>query len=184
MSFVESWPSTEMRSNERLTQTPSSRSAVSGCRAASVCTKHSIVAKPGWIIPAPLACAVSRTVPDGSCDLEHARLANASVVQIAAAKSSAPSRRSSPCARARPRIIAWPSSCTPMTPVDATATWSSRTPPTIAAAPCTLRGLLEAEVRPVAAFALPELAATARIASSRVRSAAQLDRRGDDARAR
>ena len=30
VSLVESWPSTEMRSNERLTQTPSSRSAVSG----------------------------------------------------------------------------------------------------------------------------------------------------------
>ena len=44
VSLVESWPSTEMRSKERLTQTPSSRSAVSGASAASVWTKHSIVA--------------------------------------------------------------------------------------------------------------------------------------------
>ena len=71
VSFVESWPSTEMRSNERLTQTPSSRSAVSARSAASVCTKQSIVAKLGWIIPAPLACAVSRTVPPGSVDVER-----------------------------------------------------------------------------------------------------------------
>ena len=47
-------PVDEMRSNERFTHTPSSRSAVSGPSTASVCTKHSIVAKPGWIIPAPL----------------------------------------------------------------------------------------------------------------------------------
>ena len=44
VSFVESWPSTVMRSNERLTVTPSSRSAVSAERTASVCTKQSIVA--------------------------------------------------------------------------------------------------------------------------------------------
>ena len=71
MSLVESCPSTEMRSNERLTQTPSSRSAVSASSAASVSTKHSIVANAGEIMPAPLACAHSRTVPDGSCDLER-----------------------------------------------------------------------------------------------------------------
>ena len=47
VSLVESWPSTEIRSKERLTHTPSSRSAVSGSSAASVCTKHSMVAKAG-----------------------------------------------------------------------------------------------------------------------------------------
>ena len=71
MSLVESWPSTEMRSNERFTHTPSSRSAVSGASAASVCTKHSIVAKAGEIIPAPLACALMRTVPLGSVDVDR-----------------------------------------------------------------------------------------------------------------
>ena len=74
VSLVESCPSTEMRSKERLTQTPSSRSAVSGASAASVWTKQSIVANAGEIIPAPLACAVRRTVPDGQRDLERGRL--------------------------------------------------------------------------------------------------------------
>ena len=55
MSLVESWPSTLMRSNERLTVTERSRSQVSAESAASVCTKHSRVAKRGEIIPAPLA---------------------------------------------------------------------------------------------------------------------------------
>ena len=55
VSLVESWPSTVMRSNERFTVTPSSSSAVSADSAASVCTKQSIVAWLGEIIPAPLA---------------------------------------------------------------------------------------------------------------------------------
>ena len=90
MSLVESWPSTEMRSKERFTHTPSSRSAVSGSSAASVCTKHSIVAKFGEIIPAPLACAVRRTVPLGSVTSTLARFGNRSVVRIASPKASAP----------------------------------------------------------------------------------------------
>ncbi len=44
VSLVESWPSTEMRSNDRLTQTPVSRSIVSGSRPASVWMKQNIVA--------------------------------------------------------------------------------------------------------------------------------------------
>ena len=104
MSLVESWPSTEMRSNERFTHTPSSRSAVSAASAASVCTKHSIVAKAGEIIPAPLACALRRTVPAGQRRPRAlARFSNASVVRIAAAKSASPSGRSSPRARGRGR---------------------------------------------------------------------------------
>ena len=91
VSFVDSCPSTEMRSKERLTQTPSSSSAVSGASAASVCTKQSIVAKAGSIIPAPLACALRRTVPDGSSTSSVARLANASVVRIASLNASSPS---------------------------------------------------------------------------------------------
>ena len=47
VSLVESCPSTEMRSNERLTQT--TQQQVGGLRAehGAVCTKHSIVAKQG-----------------------------------------------------------------------------------------------------------------------------------------
>ena len=74
VSLVDSWPSTEMRSNERLTHTPSSRSAVSGASAASVCTKHSIVAKRGEIIPAPLAWAARRTRAARQLDLERRAL--------------------------------------------------------------------------------------------------------------
>ena len=54
VSLVESWPSTEMRSKERFTHTPSSRSAVSGSSAASVWTKQSIVAKLGRDHPGAL----------------------------------------------------------------------------------------------------------------------------------
>ena len=103
MSLVESWPSTEMRSNERLTHTPSSRSAVSASSAASVSTKHSIVANEGEIMPAPLAWAHSRTVPDGSRTSSAAFLSIASVVRIASANAASPSGASSRRASAIPR---------------------------------------------------------------------------------
>ena len=80
MSLVESWPSTLMRSNERLTVTERSRSQVSAESAASVCTKHSRVAKRGEIIPAPLAWALMFTVPPPSVTASEARLSKASVV--------------------------------------------------------------------------------------------------------
>ena len=73
MSLVDSCPSTEMRPKLRWTVTPSSRSAVADSSAASVSTKHSSVAKRGEIIPAPLACAQSRTVPEGSATSSVAR---------------------------------------------------------------------------------------------------------------
>ena len=105
MSLVESWPSTEMRSNERFTHTPSSRSAVSGASPASVWTKHSIVAKLGEIIPAPLACAVMRTVPLGSVTSTAARLGNRSVVRIDSPNASSPVSDSSPRAARMPLMI-------------------------------------------------------------------------------
>ena len=77
VSLVDSWPSTVMRSKERFTHTPSSRSAVSRERSASVSTKHSIVAKRGEIMPAPLHCALTRTVPDGSSTSRQARFSDA-----------------------------------------------------------------------------------------------------------
>ena len=170
MSFVESWPSTLIRSNERLTQTPSSRSAVSACSTASVWTKQSIVAKPGWIIPAPLAWALIRTLPDGQRDVERsARFSNASVVAIARQRSPSPPGASSPRAARIAPIMPSIGSGTPITPVEATATCSSWTPAAIAAAPC-MRAASSSPRRPVAAFALPALTTTARSASSRQRS--------------
>ncbi len=70
MSLVDSCPSTLTRSKERATHAPSSSSAVCGASRASVCTKHSIVAKRGEIMPAPLHWAHRRTLPGGQLDLE------------------------------------------------------------------------------------------------------------------
>ena len=119
VSLVESWPSTEMRSNERLTQTPSSRSAVSALSTASVCTKQSIVAKAGWIIPAPLAWAVRRTVPPGSVDLERRALlerVGGHDRRLEVARRRPDAARRAP-ARGR-ATTASASSCTPITPVE------------------------------------------------------------------
>ena len=89
-------------------------------------------------------------------------------------------RAGPPRARARPRMTSPASSSTPITPVDATATWSSCTPPTIAAAPWQ-RAASSKPRLPVAALALPELTTRTRIASRRVRSLVSCDRRGEDA---
>ena len=103
VSLVESWPSTEMRSNERLTQTPSSRSAVSADDAASVCTKHSIVAKAGWIMPAPLACAPAAPSRPSGRPRASPRFSNASVVMIAAGSRRRRRARSALPAASSPR---------------------------------------------------------------------------------
>jgi hypothetical protein len=55
VSLVESCPSTEIRSNERFTHTPSSRSQVSADSSASDWANTRSVANRGEIIPAPLA---------------------------------------------------------------------------------------------------------------------------------
>ena len=161
VSFVESWPSTVMRSNERFTQTPSSRSAVSGASAASVCTKHSIVAKFGCIIPAPLAWALMRTAPDGSCTSSEQRFSNASVVMIASLNAASPSALIPREHSSSPLSTFSPGSGTPITPVEQTATRSSVVAATIAAPPC-IFAASSRPGRPVAALALPELTATAR----------------------
>ena len=90
MSLVDSWPSTVTRSNERCTHTPSSSSAVSGASPASVCTKQSIVAKRGEIMPAPLHWAHSRTLPDGSATSRLARFSNG---RSSGSRAGSPRRR-------------------------------------------------------------------------------------------
>ena len=90
VSLVESWPSTEVRSNERSTHTLSNSSAVSAASTASVSRKHSIVAKRGEIMPAPLHWALMRTEPDGRSSSRFARFWNRSVVWIARWKSASP----------------------------------------------------------------------------------------------
>ena len=171
MSLVESWPSTDARSNERFTHTPSSSSAVSGASAASVCTKQSIVAKFGEIIPAPLHCALRRTVPDGSCDLEVRalleavgrldRLLEGAVAAGARAAARAARMPFSIGSTGRYWLIAAGRGERDLAP--------GRTPSAIAAAPCVLAASSRPRP-PVAAFAQPEFASTARSASRRQRS--------------
>ncbi len=169
MSLVESWPSTEARSNERLTHTPSSRSAVSGSRAASVCTKQSIVAKFGEIIPAPLHCALRRTVPDGSSTARLARFSEASVVWIACWKATSPPCSSAGPAARIPCSIFSTGRWWLIPPVEASAISSGSQPSAIAAAPCVLAASSSPRP-PVAALAQPEFASTARRPSRRQRS--------------
>ena len=168
VSLVESWPSTVMRSNERLTHTPSSRSAVSGASAASVCTKQSIVAKFGCDHPGALGLRAEAHRPRRQLHLErgallervggHDRLGEVGVAvgaQLAAAREQRPhdllavERHADHAGRGRPRR------------------GPRSTPAAIAAAPC-IRAASSSPGRPVAALALPELTATAR---RRVRAA-------------
>ena len=97
MSLVDIWPSTVIRSNERGDggAQPASGSAIS----ASVCTKQSMVANPGCIIPAPFAWAETVTPPARTVHAFGPR----SVVMIDAANSPAPSAESAPAASPMPR---------------------------------------------------------------------------------
>jgi len=136
VSEGDSWPSTEIRSNERLTQTLNSNSHVCADIAASVCTKHSNVANPGEIIPAPFAWAVTVTAPDGSATRTRARFSNASVVWIASEKWRSPSVASALPAAWIPLVTRSIGSGTPITPVEATATRLGCTPVAVAASSC------------------------------------------------
>ena len=169
VSFVDICPSTEARSNERLRHTPSSSSAVSADSAASVSTKQSIVAKCGEIMPAPLHCALTRTAPDGSATSTLARFSLASVVWIACWKAASPWAAISSLASRMPLSIASTGRWSLMPPVDASATSAGSTPSAIAAAACVLAASSSPRA-PVAAFAQPEFASTARSAFRRQRS--------------
>ena len=102
VSLVDNWPSTLIRSNDRFTVTPVRRSAVPADIAASVWTKQNVVAYRGEIIPAPLAWAVSFTVPFGSSTDRHARFGPRSLVR-SACENSERRRRGAPRPRGRPR---------------------------------------------------------------------------------
>ena len=153
------------------TALPSSRSARPGASTASVCTKHSIVAKRGEIMPAPLHCARApdlargqrklevRVLGEGVCGLDR-KLEVAGAIGAQLADLAARIPRSNP-----PR----PAGSAPIPPVDATATWPPCTPAATAAAPCVWRRL-PARDRPWPAFAQPELTSTARSPDSRQRS--------------
>src|ERR687891_2219562 len=160
VSLVESWPSTEMRSKERFTQTPVSRSRVSCRRAASVCTKQNIVAKRGWIIPAPFACAARRTRPPVSSTSRQARLGPLSLVRIDSEKAPASPSSAAQAWWMPASTLSRGSSC-PITPVEATPTWAGATPRCSAALDC-IAAAVSRPRRPSPTFEQPELAATAR----------------------
>ena len=121
VSLVESWPSTETRSNERSTRPPSSRSAVSGGQrgvglheaehawrsAARSCPRP-------W--PGPRAARGRRGARPRAPRAWRSRRWSGSRRRRRRRRR----RRSSPAAAPGPRTIASASSCTPITPVEAT----------------------------------------------------------------
>ena len=149
-----------MRSKERLTQTPVSRSSVSCSIRAPVSMKQNIVAWCGAIIPAPLACAASLTRPEGRLTSRHARLGPLSLVRIASEKLSASSPRPSQAASTPLTTLSRGSSC-PITPVDATPTCPGSRPSLRAAAAC-IAAAVSRPRRPSPTLEQPELATTAR----------------------
>ena len=86
-----------------------------------------MVAYRGEIIPAPFAWAASRTSPPGSLTSRQARLGPLSLVRIACEKSpaSSPSERHASCAPCTTRSRG---SSVPITPVEASPTWSTSMP--------------------------------------------------------
>src|SRR5918992_1194491 len=149
-----------MRSKERFTHTPVSRSRASCWSAASVWTKQNIVAKRGWIIPAPFAWAASRTLPDCSSTSRQARLGPLSLVRIDSEKAPASPSSAAKAWWMPASTLSRGSSC-PITPVEATPTWAGSTPSCSAAVDCIAAAV--ARPRPPSpTFEQPELAATAR----------------------
>ncbi len=130
MSLVDSCPSTEARSNERLTHTPSSRSARLG-RERGVGLRRSTAS---WRSAArscrrPCTERSAARFPTAARTSRLARFSNASVVWIACWKSASPSRRSRSRApqdaleRSRRPGASWL-----MPPVEASATSAGSTP--------------------------------------------------------
>ena len=135
--------------------------------------------------PRPWPARSAARCPPGSSTSRLARFSNASVVRIAVGEVAVAVGAQLGAARARcPRSRAGQSSGTPITPVEATATWSSvarRRPSRRRPASCAASS---SPRRPVAALALPELTTTARSASSAQRSRLSSTGRREHARAR
>ena len=99
VSLVESWPSTEMRSNERLTQTPVSRSIVSAsARRRSARSRTSWRGAAGSSRPPSPGRPGARGPPPSSTS-RQARLGPLSLVRIAVEKSTASSPSAAQAAR-------------------------------------------------------------------------------------
>ncbi len=108
-----------------------SRSSCSRCRgsiAASVVRKASIVAIRGWIIPEPFAAPAMRTGRPSTVTATSAALVQVSVVKIDRQKGPCPSFPTSFTNRSNPSAIRSIGRNSPITPVEATATWYSEAP--------------------------------------------------------
>ena len=96
--------------------------------AQSVVRKASIVAMLGWIMPEPLAMPpMEHSTPSTSNSTANC-LSSVSVVMMAFAASTLPSGDSASTRLCMPSEIGWSESGWPITPVEATATSSSRMP--------------------------------------------------------
>ena len=173
-----------MRSNERATQTPSSRSAVSGDQRRVGLDEAEHRRERRRDHPRALGL---RGQPHGAgrqrdVDLDLLgelvrgadRLGEVAVPVLAQLRAGLARSRGSPSLA---------SSGTPITPVEATATWSSRTPPAIAAAPC----MRAASSKPRSPGGRVGVAGVGDDHAQRVQPRALLgqhDRRGQHARAR
>ena len=128
-------------------------------------TKQSIVAMLGLIMPQPLAAKPSLTLPSGSLTSSAPVSACLSVVRMAAAKCSAalasPPPGRAPAAAAMPGSILSMGRCTPMSPVEHTATRSTGSRRWLAVSSRILAASAS-PCLPVQALAFPALTTTAR----------------------
>ena len=156
-SFVEHSPSTVMALKVSSTTRRSAPARIAGSTFASVVRNPSIVAMRGSIMPEPLA--IPPTVndpPPGTSTSAAADFGNGSVVMIARVAFSAPVTSRTRTAAWTPERIFAGSSCTPITPVDATSTRSLVHPVAEAAASAISRAT-RIPASPVHALAHPLL---------------------------
>ena len=160
VSFVLMSPSTVMRLKERSTASFVAATISALETAASVVTKHSIVAMCGLIMPAPFAMAPmrTRTSPIFTCTAISFGRVSLVMMARAAASPSQPNEVASSGMRGSIRSIG---RGTPMIPVEQTCTSRCLSPSALAVAAVMARALRRPS-GPVHAFALPLLAMMAR----------------------
>ena len=124
--------------------------------AASVNTKHSMVAMSGAIMPLPLAKPLIRSAVPPDCTTRVAALGKVSVVMIPRAASSHASAARLACSDGSAAVIRSCGSTSPMTPVLARNT-SPAGQPSKAAAAAALAATVSLPRAPVNTFALPAL---------------------------
>ena len=128
--------------------------------AQSVVMKPSMVAMLGWIIPEPLAMAPMVTVFPPNSMLRASSFFIVSVVRMASRASIDPALESPATRASIPASIGVTSSCTPITPVEATTTSSALTGRRSATS-AAMRRAAAIPASPLQVLALPELTITA-----------------------